>query len=649
MVPKKSLTFNKVKVDCEFLAEKIFNNTFKIGNPIKTIVAVTRGGLIPAGILAQRLNIRDVRNISIKSYNEETSGELELISESNIPDSPQTLFVDDLKDTGKTSLYLRKKFPNSLIAVVYKKTDKTKYNNIRDEAIDDKKYFDFCSNEFPLGTWLIFPWEYEKSLQQEWRDKQQEKKIILNNCEDLGNEYLSNADAKKLVSSFSLNANKIRINENTPYKSYQGIDLTKEQIRTINDIESSDDNLIMLTGKAGSGKSTIVKELMHRNPSGIRICSTTAKSAILVGGVTVDKLFGFNREANGIPDRSTFLQNIGEEVETIIIDEASMMGYKMFEECYRLALHHNKKFLLVGDWAQAAPIKDNWIFASKLFQEDVRQIKLTESHRQTNEAKYIEVLNKIRQGIVDDQVNEVFHSRDLEQEDIEDASFDELQEIGMDEAVFIFGTNVEVDNYNKRRLLEYSETNNQKTFTLNTYARDINKNVDSRKVQYYLSKSPFANKDDFCVGCRVLFTRNDPGMEYVNGDTGKIVSKESLDPHSFTYEEGGPSNEVIKVLLDRTGHIVEVRETTVDVRNARNQKELTLVGFPLSCGYAYTAHKAQGLTIPKVYVDINSIKKMHSHGLAYVALSRVRDLEDLYISKWDPECVRCDDIVKKYI
>lgn len=111
------------------------------------ILAITRGGLAPAAILSQYLDIRRVEVINIKSYDEKTQGALEILNAPQVPDDGEGwLVIDDLSDSGKTLKAVRALYPKAYITALL-----TKPNG--------KEAPDLYSREFPQNVWIHFPWE----------------------------------------------------------------------------------------------------------------------------------------------------------------------------------------------------------------------------------------------------------------------------------------------------------------------------------------------------------------------------------------------------------------------------------------------------------------------------------------------------------
>lgn len=138
----KNVTFTEIKNACKDIADKIKpENLEKI-----TIVAVARGGLVPATIIAHLLGIKDIKFIRLSSYsNEHQQSELIDTTFDEIPNAETTYIIDDICDSGKTLLYLRKKYPLAKICVVINKNQTIKP--------------DFAPITEPAGLWINFPWE----------------------------------------------------------------------------------------------------------------------------------------------------------------------------------------------------------------------------------------------------------------------------------------------------------------------------------------------------------------------------------------------------------------------------------------------------------------------------------------------------------
>ena len=117
--------------------------------PYKGIIAVTRGGLVPAAIVARELDIRLIDTVCVLSYNQKTKGDVNVIKHANIADDGQEwLIVDDLVDTGETIKAIRLTLPNAHYATVYAKPS-------------GREQVDTFITEVSQDTWIYFPWDLE--------------------------------------------------------------------------------------------------------------------------------------------------------------------------------------------------------------------------------------------------------------------------------------------------------------------------------------------------------------------------------------------------------------------------------------------------------------------------------------------------------
>lgn len=133
---------------CQALAWRVAAQHQK--TPFKGLVAVTRGGLVPAAILARELDIRLIETLCVASYDDDrTQGALRVLK--GLPGEAGTgwLVVDDLVDTGETARIVRELLPKAHIATVFAKPA-------------GQPLVDTFVAEFSQDTWIIFPWEAEE-------------------------------------------------------------------------------------------------------------------------------------------------------------------------------------------------------------------------------------------------------------------------------------------------------------------------------------------------------------------------------------------------------------------------------------------------------------------------------------------------------
>ncbi len=138
-----TFTWGQLHQDAKKLARRL-----KDKMPFKGIVAVTRGGLVPAAIIARELEIRLIDTLCISSYQERSQGDGANILKGVEGDGEGWLIIDDLVDTGRTARLVRELLPRAYFATVYAKPEGLP---LVDEFI----------TEVPQDTWILFPWDSE--------------------------------------------------------------------------------------------------------------------------------------------------------------------------------------------------------------------------------------------------------------------------------------------------------------------------------------------------------------------------------------------------------------------------------------------------------------------------------------------------------
>lgn len=120
--------------------------------PWESIVAITRGGLVPAAIVARELEVRIIDTVCIASYDEQTQGDMQVLK-AVAGDGERVLIVDDLVDTGRTAAVVRKMLPQAHFATVYAKPA-------------GRPLVDTFVTEVSQDTWIYFPWDMELQFVQ---------------------------------------------------------------------------------------------------------------------------------------------------------------------------------------------------------------------------------------------------------------------------------------------------------------------------------------------------------------------------------------------------------------------------------------------------------------------------------------------------
>lgn len=394
-----------------------------------------------------------------------------------------------------------------------------------------------------------------------------------------------------------------------------------------------------LTGPGGTGKSFTLDRLRDAYPYNLSITASTGIAALNVGGLTIHSWAGLGMgtgTAKSIAYR--LMEKKGKAYDKIMsarrlaIDEISMMSADLFtklDQVLRIVRHADEPFggiqlLAIGDFLQLPPvIRDEpvddqgadlfgdipnkhgkrFAFESPSWEEAGIEVhQLTDIVRQSDRS-FTTVLNKVRRGIIDDDVREMLEER-VNAEDPDPTI----------RPVKCNGYNKQVDAINMRELQRIS--GKEKTYKAN----DTGIPYFVEQIQKYCIAPQLLTLK---VGAQVMLLRNlDTENGLVNGSLG-IVQDFASDGSPMVEFNGG-----LEKIEPQTWNI----EREGDLLASRTQ-------VPLKLAYAMTIHKSQGQTLDKLEVDLRS---SFEAGMAYVALSRCRSLEGLYLTGFDPDRIFAD-------
>jgi ATP-dependent exoDNAse (exonuclease V) alpha subunit len=402
--------------------------------------------------------------------------------------------------------------------------------------------------------------------------------------------------------------------------------LTPEQARVMDIIEGTREH-VFVTGRAGTGKSTLLQEFVERTSKSLVIAAPTGVAALTVGGQTIHSLFrlpiGLVTDHTKFYPLSDDARVLLRKIDTVVIDEISMVRCDLLDGLdRRLRATRGRKnepfggvqVVMFGDPYQLPPVlkegaekhylMDNypspWFFDSKVWQEvSPRVVELTDVKRQ-DEAEFRDILDRMRNGAMTSTDGAV------------------LNDIGArrpipEGTVTLSTTNASANGINAKAL------------------RDLpGKTVTAAAIIEgdFGGQLPAEEELELKPGARVMFLRNDSateGSRWVNGTVGTVVK---IDAAVHVALDSDPRNtvEVQPVQWEKIQY-------TYDPDTNRVEEDImaTFAQFPLRLAWAVTIHKSQGQTLDSAVLDFG--RGAFANGQAYVAFSRIRTLDGVFLSR----------------
>jgi hypothetical protein len=398
------------------------------------------------------------------------------------------------------------------------------------------------------------------------------------------------------------------------------------------------DSHIFLTGKAGTGKTTFLKNLPLKTYKRMVVVAPTGVAAINAGGQTIHSFFQLpfgpqlpeNALGKGYNAKSLAAQyqklnkkkiNLMRSLDLLIIDEISMVRADVLDAIdavLRRVRRSQKPFgglqlLMIGDVHQLAPVAkpEEWevlspyydtpyFFGSQVLKKAPYVcVELEHIYRQHDD-DFISLLNKVRNNQMDADCVRVLNSRFK-------PGF-----VPKDEEGYITLTthNYQADQINDSKLAAIKE----KTLTFKA------------EVHGTFPENTYPTKEELelKVGAQVMFVKNDPTPEkaFFNGKIGRLVGYDEKEG-TVTVESDGERITVPKLKWQNMEYAINAENQDIE------EKEIgSFTQIPLRLAWAVTIHKSQGLTFDKVIVDAG---QAFAHGQVYVALSRCTSLEGLVL------------------
>ena len=380
-----------------------------------------------------------------------------------------------------------------------------------------------------------------------------------------------------------------------------------------------------LTGRAGTGKTTFLRKVQKMVDKQFITLAPTGVAAILAGGDTIHSFFGLPMDVctpGTMGKMSEARIQTLLHTDTIIIDEVSMVrcdiidaiDYTMRKTLRSMQPFGGKQVIFVGDMFQLPPVvkqgaerdlmhdlyhTDDFFFYKADVIKRMRLVKIEfqKVYRQEDE-DFLHILENVRLNRATPE--NLMH--------MNERVGLPTKEDGM--VITLASINKTADNINQQRLAEIKAEEY-------TYEGMVQGKFEEKRFPVDLMLK-------LKVGAQVMFTRNDPQKRWVNGTIG-TVTKLAKDEIQVTTEAGNTyvvpncSWESFSYKYDR------------EARKMKKEQTGTFTQYPLRLAWAITVHKSQGMTFDKLFLDLS--RGLFAAGQLYVALSRVRSLQGLFLSR----------------
>ena len=391
----------------------------------------------------------------------------------------------------------------------------------------------------------------------------------------------------------------------------------------------------LLTGAAGTGKTYLLNTFIaqaRKRGKKVSVTATTGLAATHLGGNTIHSWSGIgvsDHLPNNFFERlSKTRRDVISKTDVLIIDEISMLHdfrLDMIDKVLRTVRENDRPFggiqlVMSGDFFQLPPVNrpneqgGGFVVYSDAWQELQPAVLYLERQYRQNDDRLLEILTALRTGDVRRSHVEALLART----EIEppDGDITELHTV-----------NVDVDDINIQKLAELpgEERSYQQTTTgSKIYVENLQRSV--------LAPENLVIK----LGALVMAVKNSPQKLYANGSIGTVVNFEPLTEYP--------------VVEFRDGRRVTMVPDVWELRDGE-RKRASISQVPLRLAWAITVHKSQGMTLDAAKIDL---RKAFVEGMGYVALSRVRDLDNLYLYginrralEVSPDALAIDEVLRQ--
>ena len=413
------------------------------------------------------------------------------------------------------------------------------------------------------------------------------------------------------------------------------MEMNEESILAWNIIEKTSANLF-LTGKAGTGKTTFLKQLKEKSPKRMVVLAPTGIAAINAGGMTIHSFFQLpfspyipgTTFGSGEQKRYQFSKlkrNIIRSIDLLVIDEISMVRSDLLDAIDSVLRQYRKRhdlpfggvqLLMIGDLQQLAPVvtaqeeqllKEHYdtpfFFSSNaLKQVGYLTVELKKVYRQQDE-QFISLLNQIRENRASDATLQALNQRFIPNfEPPKNSNF-----------IRLTTHNAPAQQINEQQLAALPS----RAFS---YTAEVEDNFpeSSYPADFVLTLKP---------GAQVMFIKNDPQHRFYNGMIGEVIGVKPDEEGDKIIVRSKDSDEEFELeKMEWVNAKYTINEETKEIEETVEGK---FRQYPLRLAWAITIHKSQGLTFEHAIIDASH---SFTHGQTYVALSRCKTLEGMVLS-----------------
>ncbi|KAL3508991.1 hypothetical protein ACH5RR_028392 [Cinchona calisaya] len=436
---------------------------------------------------------------------------------------------------------------------------------------------------------------------------------------------------------------------------------TDEQSQVLSAIENG--KSVFISGSAGTGKTTLVEYAVKRlkkihGRSMVFMTASTGVAACALNGLT---LHSFAGTGLGGVDRETLLSRVlsdrracrrWNKVKTLIIDEISMIDADFFSNLEYIAREVRNQdpsfkekvwggiqLVVSGDFLQLPPVlkkrkkgAKEFAFEADCWNESFDfQIELTKVFRQS-EADLVKLLQGMRRGESDPEDLQLLEQRCCSSE--EDPS-----------AVQLFPMIEDVNRVNKMHMMRLGKQ-------IYAYTA-LDTGEESGKKQLKLGIAP--DRLELCIGARVMLCKNvNAWLKLMNGSTGTIIGFDD-DIKAYSDSAGDCDDRDIDSICSSDANLLPiVKFDSGQVFRIGLETWVVMEGekvvavrkqIPLILAWALSIHKCQGMTLDRLHTDL---RRAFGCGMVYVALSRVKTLDGLHLSGFNPSKIRADPKVVQF-